>query len=124
MYERCYQEIAEDTSARIRQDEMRAFSHAIALLRHAQKAGPGTRQAVEALFFFGRLWGVLLEDLAAKENGLPGELRAKLISIGIWMLKYAEAMRQGTKHDFQPLIDISQSIQAGLASAHAHPSQA
>lgn len=117
MFEKSYMEIAEDTSARIRQDEMRAFAHSIALLQDAQKAGPGTRQSVEALFFFGRLWGVLLEDLASPDNGLPKDLRARLISIGIWMLKYAESIRQGAKNDFQPLIDISQNIHSGLRTA-------
>jgi flagellar biosynthesis activator protein FlaF len=114
MFQRLYEEVAQDTSHRIRQDEMRAFAHSIDLLQKAKAAGTGTRESVEALFFLSRLWGVLLDDLALPGNGLPEELRAKLISIGIWMLRHAEAIRQGRAHDFQPLIDISQNINAGL----------
>ncbi|HMT15486.1 MAG TPA: flagellar biosynthesis regulator FlaF [Aestuariivirga sp.] len=114
MYNQIYQDVASETTARIRDNERRAFEHCISLLRGAQEAGRGTRQSVEALFFLNRLWGVLLEDLASPENGLPNELRAKLISIGIWMLRRAEDIRQGAHDDFQQLIDVSETISAGL----------
>lgn len=114
MYQRFYDEIAQDTSQKIKQDEMRALRHSINLLQKAKQSGPGSRDSVEAIFFLSRLWGVFLEDLASPANGLPGELRAQIISIGIWMLRHAEQIRQGTKSDFQPLIDISENIYAGL----------
>jgi flagellar protein FlaF len=88
MYKRIYDEIAVETSAKIRADEVRALDHSITLMTVAQTKGAGTREAVEAMFFVSRLWGVLLEDLSSDDNGLPNELRAKIISIGIWALKY------------------------------------
>ncbi len=117
VYQKIYEEIAEDTSEKIRQDEMRAVRHSINLLAIARKVGPNSREAVEALFFFSRLWSTILQDLASPENGLPRELRAKIISIGIWMLKHAEAIRQDKESDFQPLIDISENIYIGLKAA-------
>ena len=114
MYQRLYEEIAEEASDRIREDERRAFRHCIGLMKEAQKAEPGSCQSVEAIFFLTRLWGVLLEDLAHPENGLPAELKARLISIGIWMLKSAEAIRSGQVKDFRPLIDVSEAIYEGL----------
>lgn len=116
MYHQLYSEVAEEASSRIRQDEQRAFRHSIGLLARAREKGIGSREAVEALFFLNRLWGVLLEDLASPENALPKELRAKLISIGIWILRHAEDLRAGRKKDFQPLIDVSETICNGLGT--------
>jgi flagellar biosynthesis activator protein FlaF len=114
MYQQLYEEVAQEASERIRQDEQRAFRHAIGLMEKARKTRPNSREAVEAVFFLSRLWGVLLEDLAHEENELPTDIRARLISIGIWILKYAEDIRLGKKSDFLPLIEVSESISKGL----------
>ena len=114
MYQQLYEEVAQEASERIRQDEQRAFRHAIGLMERARKVGPNSRESVEAIFFVNRLWGVLLEDLVSPENELPEDIRARLISIGIWILRYAEDVRLGRKTDFMPLIDISESISKGL----------
>jgi flagellar biosynthesis activator protein FlaF len=117
MYQELYEDIAGDATQRIRDDERRAFNHSIVLLKKAQEAAPGSRESVEAIYFLNRLWGVLLEDLASPENALPKDLRARLISIGIWMLRYAEDIRRGAKSDFAPLIEISENICKGLRPA-------
>jgi flagellar biosynthesis regulator FlaF len=59
-------------------------------------------------------WTILLEDLADSGNGLPDSLKASLISIGIWMLKRTEEIRQGETEDFSALIEISENIRKGL----------
>lgn len=114
MYKRIYDEIAEETSDHIRRNEVQALAHSIELMRKAQASGIETRDAVEAIFFVSRLWTAFLEDLVSEGNRLPKELKAKIISIGIWALKYVEALRQRHKRDFQPLIDVSQTILNGL----------
>lgn len=114
MYKRIYDEIAEETSENIRRNEIQALAHAVHLMRKAQASGIETRDAVEAIFFVSRLWTVFLEDLVSDGNRLPKELKAKVISIGIWALKYVEELRQRRKRDFQPLIDVSQTILTGL----------
>jgi flagellar protein FlaF len=114
MYQAIYAEMAEETTANIRDNERQAFERAIALLRSAQKKGRGSRESVDALLFLSRLWSILLEDLAHPDNGLPEELKAGLISIGIWMLRRADDIRLGKEQDFQPLIDVSESICSGL----------
>jgi flagellar biosynthesis activator protein FlaF len=114
MYQQIYDEVAQEASQRIREDERRAFSHAIDLMQKAKSSGPNSRESVEALFFVNRLWGILLEDLAHEENELPADIKARLISIGIWILRYAEDMRLGKKTDFSPLIEVSESISKGL----------
>jgi flagellar biosynthesis activator protein FlaF len=117
MFKRIYEEVAEETSEKIRSNEVRALNHSIQLMDKAQKGGPGSRDSIEAMFFVSRLWSVLLEDLASSDNALPDELRAKIISIGIWALKYVEEFRRGLKKDFQPLIDVSAIILKGLSVA-------
>ena len=107
--------MAEETTANIRQGERRAFERSIELLKLAQANGRGSRESVEALLFVNRLWTILMEDLAHAENGLPDSLKASLISIGIWILRQAEDIRQGRSEDFKPLIDVSETVCIGLA---------
>jgi flagellar biosynthesis activator protein FlaF len=123
MYMKLYEQIAEDTSERIRNNEVRAIEHSIALMKKAHDSHMVARDVVEAVFFVNRLWCVLLEDLASRENGLPEALRAKLISIGIWMLRAVEDIRQNRAKNFEPLITISQTIATGLTRKNADTSQ-
>lgn len=114
MYHSIYSEMATETTATIRDNERLALEHSIRLLEAAKRKGRGSTESVKALLFLSRLWAVLLEDLAGPDNGLPDTLRASLISIGIWMLRRAEDIRQGESHEYQALIDVSQSISDGL----------
>ncbi len=114
MYQSIYSEMAAETTATIRDSERQAFERSIALLKDAQIKGRGSRESVEALLYLSKLWAILLEDLAHPENGLPEDLRANLISIGIWMLRRAEEIRLGKQEDFRPLIDVSETICHGL----------
>jgi flagellar protein FlaF len=69
---------------------------------------------VEALHFTNRVWTALLEDLSSDENALPKELRANLISIGLWLLRETEDIRQGRSNNFDGLIEVSQIIRDGI----------
>ena len=71
-------------------------------------------EAVEALHFMNRVWTTFVEDLGASENALPKELRANLISIGLWLLREAEDVRQGRSDNFEGLIEVSQIIRDGI----------
>ncbi len=125
MYESTYVSMLEDTAERIRENERRAFDTAITKLKLAQQAGRGTRESVEAMLFVNRLWTTLLEDLADQGNGLPDSLKASLISIGIWMLRRAEDIRQGRLDDFSTMIEVSETIRKGLGRAeHVHSLEA
>lgn len=114
MYLSVYREMAEETASSIRANERQAFDHSIELLRRAQEKGRGSRESVEALLFVNQLWTILLEDLAHDGNSLPDTLKAGIISIGIWMLRRAEDIRQGKTDDFTALIDVTQTISLGL----------
>ena len=55
-----------------------------------------------------------LSSLGSPENQLPQKLRADLISVGIGLLKEADAIRRGESTDFASLKEISQTIADGL----------
>jgi flagellar protein FlaF len=98
----------------MRAHERRAMDRVIALLRTARDRGPGTREVVEALFYLRSLWAIFLDDLRNPENELPGQLRAALVSIGIWMNKEIDRVRAGQTNDLTPMIEINEIIRDGL----------
>jgi flagellar protein FlaF len=85
------------------------------LLEEAQSKGAGSVEAAEALHVTRQLWCMLIDDLSKKENHLPPELRASLISIGIWIIKECEAIRQGDNENFQGIMDVTRMIKEGLS---------
>ncbi len=114
MYQAGYAEVLDDASSVVRSHERQAFDRAIELLTLAEKRGRRSREAIDALLFVSRLWNLLLEDLASSENTLPVEMRANLISIGIWVLKEAERIRREESDNFAGLIGICDTIRSGL----------
>jgi len=114
MYQFPYTDILADSASSARELEAKALDHSIELLRKAAEVGPNSKESVEAIYFLQRLWTVLIEDLSNPENSLPGELRAQVISVGIWMLREAERIRQGEVTSFDGLIDVSVAIREGL----------
>lgn len=114
MYKFRYDEVLVDDARRQKDNEKQAIEHSIAMLKRGRIAGANSREGVEALSFLNTLWGFLLEELAHPENALPLELRAKLISIGLWLIREADAIGDGHSNNFGGLIDVSQTIADGL----------
>ena len=114
MFEFAYNEIVEESPWAMRAQEGRALDEAIDLLRAAAKVGPGSREAVTALYQLRQLWAVFLDDLNNAENALPTTLRASLISIGIWVNNEIDRVRTGATRDLSSLIEINQIIRDGL----------
>jgi flagellar protein FlaF len=114
MYQFSYAEVMEDSADDARSVERQALDRAIALMRLAEGKGPATREAIEAVYFVRRLWSALIEDLAKPENGLPEALRASMISVGLWLMREAERIRQGQAKSFAGMIDICTIVREGL----------
>jgi flagellar protein FlaF len=100
MYKFYYDEVLDDSPKVARENERTALEK--------------SREAVEAIYFVRRLWGIFIEDLAKPENGLPDKLRADLVSVGLWMMRETEEIRQGRSSNFAGLIDVSRTISEGL----------
>jgi len=114
MYEFSYNEVIEESPQVMRAQERQAMDRIIDLLRAARTRGPGSREIVEALYYLRRLWAIFLDDLNHPENELPDQLRAGIISIGIWMNKEIDRVRAGQTTDLTPLIEINEIIRDGL----------
>lgn len=114
MYQFSYADIQTDAVADAKDRERQVLSRSIELLLSARDKGQSSMEAVNALLFLNRAWTIFLEDLASSENALPPELRANLISIGLWLLREAEDIRQGRSDNFEGLIEISQIIHDGI----------
>jgi flagellar protein FlaF len=115
MYRFSYAEVLEDTPQTARQRERIALEHSIELLQAAEQKGAKSREAVDAIYYLRRLWAVFIEDLAKPENELPKGLRADLISVGLWLMREADEIRQGKSTNFKGLIDVSRLVADGLA---------
>jgi flagellar biosynthesis activator protein FlaF len=98
----------------MRARKRQAMDRVVEMLRAAQEKGPGSRERVEALFYLRRLWTIFLNDLNDPNNELPEQLRAGIISIGIWMMKEIERVRGGAATDLTPMIQINELIRDGL----------
>ena len=114
MYKISYADVLDEQPNEVRERERRALDHSIDLMRRAEEAGLNTMESVEAVTFVTKLWALLIEDLGSPENDLPKELRAHIISIGIWIMKEAENIRSGRTKSFGGLIVVSEAIVEGL----------
>lgn len=114
MYQFSYAEIQTDSVADARDREKQVLTRSIELLVEAREVGAGSIKAVEAITFLNRVWSTFIEDLGSPENELPKELRANLISIGLWLLREAEEVRHRRSENFDGLIEVSQIIRDGL----------
>ncbi len=114
MYKFAYSEAVADSSQENRDSERAVLIQSIELMELAEKAGIKSREAIEATYFVTKLWCHLIEDLGSPENALSQELRAKLISIGFFLIKACDEIRSGERRSFRGMIDITMSIAEGL----------
>ena len=93
------------TSAK--EQERSLFDQSILMLEQARDEGGYSYKGIEAVNLRPDLWMIVIEDLGSPANGLPSELRASLISIGIFIFRELEAIRQETLADYDSIIDIT-----------------
>ncbi|MBS7537959.1 flagellar biosynthesis regulator FlaF [Ancylobacter lacus] len=114
MYRFSYADILGDSGAEGREEERLALDHAIELLTRAEKSGPSSVEAAQAVLYLQKLWGFLIRDLSDPHNELADSLRANLISIGLWIIKEADQIVQERSTNFSGLIDVNRTIRDGL----------
>jgi flagellar protein FlaF len=109
-----YGDLLEDDQQEARGRERLALDQSISMLELAMSSDAPLPAAAEAIAFTSKLWAILIEDLADTDNGLPKELRAQLVSIGIWILRDLERARTDGPIDFTDVIAVSKAIRDGL----------
>ncbi len=93
MYEFAYNEVIDDSRQAMRAREHQAMDRVIAMLRAAQAKGPAVARAGRGALLSAPPLAIFLDDLKDPNNELPEQLRAGIISIGIWMMKEIERVR-------------------------------
>lgn len=114
MYQAGYEDVMSEDATSAKEREGLLFDRCIAKLIDAREKGALSREGIDAGYFAMRLWTVLIEDLGSAENALPNELKAAIISIGLFILKELEEIRQGRSDDYDTVIDITRTIRDSL----------
>jgi flagellar biosynthesis regulator FlaF len=95
----------------LRLQEADVFRRVIGALQAARAAGLTAK--ARAIADNRRLWMTVVDLLRDPSNALPGELRAKLVSIGLAVQREMD----GPAPDLDFLISVNENIAAGLAHA-------
>ena len=114
MYQYSYGEIVADSPVGARSQERQAFDHAIGLLRAAAQGGAPEVLRQDAVTFTSQMWGLFIKDLAHSQNDLDDALRARLMSIGLWVLGELQRIEAGESLAFESVADICGLIRDGL----------
>jgi flagellar biosynthesis activator protein FlaF len=109
-----YAEILGDDQSDAREREGDAFDRSIALMEQAARPGATPVERATAISFARRLWMILIEDLGQPGNALPAATKAQIISIGIWVLRTLEQLRDDPRQGFADIIAVSASLREGL----------
>ncbi|GAA0598664.1 flagellar biosynthesis regulator FlaF [Caenispirillum bisanense] len=109
-----YYNTARQVSEDPRDREYRLFIAITSELERNKEAEYMTAALGHALHDNQRLWSTLMDDLMSEGNQLPQELRAQLISLGVWVIKHTAEINAG-RASVEPLIDVNRMIIRGLA---------
>ncbi|GLR85174.1 flagellar biosynthesis regulatory protein FlaF [Bradyrhizobium iriomotense] len=109
-----YEAVVEDSSLEARGRERMALTLGIDRLERLGKGSFSAEDLVETLLYVRRLWAIFIEDLSHPENGLPEQLRADIISIGLWVIKEADRLRAEKSNDVVQLVEINRVIRDAL----------
>jgi flagellar biosynthesis activator protein FlaF len=94
-----------------RELECRAFSVVIGKLTEAKTVGG--QALIDACYLNNQLWTALTVDLSLADNPLPEDLKARLISLAIWVQRYTPQAMAGTA-SVDALIAVNRNILDGL----------
>ena len=96
--------------------EYRLFGEITGALIDAQKRKVRGGPLAEAVDWNRQLWRTLATDCLDEGNQLPKEMRAKIVSLSLWVAKYSRRVtREGA--ELTPLIEVNRSVMQGLGSA-------
>lgn len=96
-----------------RQTEYRLFGQVTGALLDAKAKNAEGGKLVEAVDWNRRLWRTLAADCMDDRNSLTQDVRAKIISLSLWVSRYSRSVTRG-KAPLDPLIEINRNIMQGL----------
>lgn len=105
------QRVVEDPRA----TEYRLFGQVTGALLQAKSSNAQGTPLVEAIDWNRRMWRTLAADCMDDRNALTQDLRAKIVSLSLWVSKYSRKVTR-EKAPLDPLIEINRTIMQGLQS--------
>ena len=93
--------------------EYRLFGQVTGALLNAKQSNASGTPLVEAVDWNRRVWRTLAADCMDDRNKLTQEVRAKIISLSLWVAKYSRSVTRN-KAPLDPLIEINRNIMQGL----------
>src|SRR6202000_2126052 len=96
-----------------RATEYRLFGQVTGALIDAKSGNAKGTPLVEAVDWNKRLWRTLAADCMDDRNSLTEDVRAKIISLSLWVSKYSRKVTR-EKAPIDPLIEINRNIMQGL----------
>jgi flagellar protein FlaF len=96
--------------------ELRVFEQITAALEDAEHPGTHFTLRIAAMHRNRELWTTLACDLANDDNELPVSLRARLISLGIWVIGETQRLMRNAA-SLADLIEVNRSVIRGLAAS-------
>jgi flagellar biosynthesis activator protein FlaF len=99
-----------------RATEYRLFGQVTGALIDAKTANAQGAPLVEAIDWNKRLWRTLAADCMDDRNTLTQDVRAKIVSLSLWVSKYSRSVTR-EKAPIDPLIEINRTIMQGLQSS-------
>jgi flagellar protein FlaF len=96
--------------------EYRLFGQVTGALLNAKQCNAVGAPLVEAVDWNRRLWRTLAADCMDDRNKLTQEVRAKIISLSLWVAKYSRSVTR-EKAPLDPLIEINRNIMQGLQAS-------
>jgi flagellar protein FlaF len=106
---------AQEIGASPRATEYRLMSQITAEMIAARDNGLKGGQLMPALHRNRRAWGTFSAVCAAPDNQLPDDLRARIISLALWVDRHTTDVVRGTE-SIDDLISVNRAIIEGLAS--------
>ena len=103
------QRVVEDPRA----TEYRLFGQVTGALLDAKTSNAQGAPLIQAIDWNKRMWRTLAADCMDDRNALTADLRAKIVSLSLWVSKYSRRVTR-EKAPLDPLIEINRTIMQGL----------
>ncbi|WBY09421.1 flagellar biosynthesis regulator FlaF [Sphingomonas sp. 7/4-4] len=96
-----------------RSAEFRLMSEITGEMMDAETAGLKGAMIMPPLHRNREMWSAFVTDCGATGNGLPRELRAQIISLGLWVERFTSDVVAG-RESIGELISLNRTIMEGL----------
>ncbi|TCM17713.1 flagellar protein FlaF [Novosphingobium sp. PhB165] len=105
----------QEVAASPRSTEYRLMTQITSEMIAARDAGLRGVKLMPALHRNRMVWGTFANICAIPGNRLPDDLRATIISIGLWVSRYTSDVMAG-RDEIDDLIDVNRAILNGLSN--------